>query len=96
MTAMSTFPPQDYVVTKSAIDGIQVFMPRPPDEKQDEVVAFTCPQCTASTAYSAENGGLTCTYCSYYEPPEQEVVGKGAEEFEFTVATMERSTSGRS
>ncbi len=91
---MSEFPPQDYILTKSTIEGIAVFMPRPPDERQEEVVAFVCPQCAATTAYSAENGGLTCTFCSYYEPPTQEVVGKEAEEFEFTVDTMHRVAHG--
>lgn len=91
---MSTFPPKDFILTKSTVAGIDVYMPRPPDEKQDEIVDFTCPQCTASTAYSAENGGLTCTYCGYYEPPAQEIVGKEAQEFEFTVKTMERVAHG--
>ena len=91
---MTTFPPTDYIPTKSAIPGIAVYMPKPPDEKHQPVVEFSCPQCSASTAYSAENGGLTCTYCGYYEPPQQETVGKAAEEFEFTVETMERVAHG--
>ena len=91
---MSEFPPKDYILTESTIDGIQVFMPRPPDEKHEEVVEFTCPQCAASTAYSTDNGGLTCTFCHYYEPPADEQVGKDAEEFEFTVDTMHRVAHG--
>ena len=91
---MSDFPPKDYVSTKSAIEGIQVFMPRPPDEKHEEVVDFICPQCAATTAYCADNGGLTCTYCQHYEPPKQEIVGKDAEQFEFTVDTMHRVAHG--
>ncbi len=58
------------------------------------VVDFKCPQCGATTAYSVPDGGLTCTHCGYYEPPEKPVVGKGAQEFEFTVETMERAAHG--
>ena len=68
-------------------------MPAPPTEKEAhrEVVEFNCPQCHAVTAYSAADGGLTCTHCGYYEPPQQGIVGKGAAEFEFTTETLERA-----
>ena len=70
-------------------------MPAPSDEGEyRETVYFACPQCGATTAYSASDGGLTCTHCGYYEPPEKEVVGKAAERFEFTVETMERAAHG--
>lgn len=70
-------------------------MPAPPEEEEHrETVEFACPQCGADTAYSAADGGLTCTHCSYYEPPQKAVVGKGAEQFEFTVETMERAAHG--
>ncbi|MCA9975043.1 MAG: hypothetical protein KC413_04810 [Anaerolineales bacterium] len=91
---MMTFPPDNYVLTESAVSGIEVYMPRPPKEMQQEVVEFHCPQCDATTAYSAENGGLTCTHCGHYEAPVQEVVGKAAVEFEFTVETIERAAHG--
>lgn len=88
------FPPPDYVQTTSAVPGITVFMPRPQAEDQHEVVSFACPQCDATTAYSAENGGLTCTFCGFYEPPAQATVGRAAQEFEFTVETVERAAHG--
>jgi Zn finger protein HypA/HybF involved in hydrogenase expression len=91
---MTTFPPEDYIQTESAVPGIAVYMPRPPEETHQDVVDFHCPQCDGVSAYSAENGGLTCTYCGYYEPPAQEAVGKQAEAFEFTVETMERVAHG--
>ncbi len=58
------------------------------------MVEFNCPQCHAQTAYSATDGGLTCTHCGYYKAPSQAVVGKGAEEFEFTVETMAKAAQG--
>lgn len=66
----------------------------PPAEERREIVEFKCPQCGAATAYSAHDGGLTCTHCGYYEPPQKGVVGKRAEEFEFTVETLERAAHG--
>jgi DNA-directed RNA polymerase subunit RPC12/RpoP len=70
-------------------------MPAPPEvESQPEVVEFKCPQCGATTAYSVADGGLTCTHCGYYEPPRKEIVGKGAQEFEFTVETLAQAAHG--
>jgi ribosomal protein S27AE len=94
LTSLS-FPPANFIATTSAVDGIEVYMPAPPEsEKQREVIEFHCPQCGAGTAYSAADGALTCTHCGYYEPPRKPVVGKGAEEFEFTVETLERAAHG--
>ena len=91
---MSIFPPPGFIPTDSAIDGIEVFMPAPEQVEHREVVAFSCPNCGGAQAYSVRDGGLTCTYCGYYEPPEKEVVGKRAESFEFTVETMQRAAHG--
>ena len=90
-----TFPPPGYIQVESKVDGIEVFMPAPPDvSPQQEVVDFKCPQCGATTAYSTADHALTCTHCGYYEAPQKVVVGKQAEEFEFTVETMERAAQG--
>ncbi len=91
---MSTFPPEGYIRTESAVPGIELYMPRPPEETHQETVEFHCPHCDATTAYSAASGGLTCTHCGYYEPPTVETVGKAATEFEFTVETMDRAAHG--
>ena len=80
--------------TESAVSGITVYMPRPIAEKHEEVVDFRCPNCDGATAYNADDGGLTCSFCGYHEAPQQAVVGKGAEEFEFTVETMHRAAHG--
>jgi predicted RNA-binding Zn-ribbon protein involved in translation (DUF1610 family) len=89
------FPPLNYVQVASKLVGIDVFAPKPEDSgPQQPVVDFKCPQCGATTAYSVQDGGLTCTHCGYYEPPSKPVVGKGAQEFEFTVETMERAAHG--
>jgi ribosomal protein L37E len=90
-----TFPPENYISVASAINGIDVFKPAPPrEEEQRDVVEFNCPQCGATTAFSVKDGGLTCSHCGFYEPPKTQVVGKQAEQFEFTTETMERAARG--
>jgi predicted RNA-binding Zn-ribbon protein involved in translation (DUF1610 family) len=89
------FPPPDFIPTQSKIEGIEVYMPAPPDqERHRKIVEFACPQCGAATAYNAADGGLTCTHCGYHEPPHRAVVGRAAEQFEFTVETMQRAAQG--
>jgi len=90
-----SFPPAGYIPSPSALEGIEVFKPAPPEQKpKEEVIDFTCPQCGATTGFSASGGGLTCSHCGYFEAPEKEVVGRSAVEFEFTVETMERAAQG--
>jgi hypothetical protein len=88
------FPPPNFVPTQSAVSGIEVWMPAPEDVEHREVVSFGCPQCAGQTAYSVARGGLTCASCGYYEPPPRNLVGKGAEEFEFKVETLSRAARG--
>ncbi len=96
LSSMSeNFPPPGFIPTESAIPDIEVFMPAPPDSgPHQEIVDFKCPQCGATTAFSAADGGLTCTHCSYYEAPKKPIVGRAAEQFEFTVETMARAAQG--
>lgn len=91
----SSFPPHGYVPTKSAVSGIEIYKPAPEDTGEHKaVISFNCPQCDGTTGFNAADGGLTCSYCGYHEPPKKPVVGKGAEEFEFTVTTIQRATHG--
>jgi predicted RNA-binding Zn-ribbon protein involved in translation (DUF1610 family) len=90
-----TVTEQKFVPVASAMEGIEVFAPAAEETgPQQPVVDFKCPQCGATTAFSVPDGGLTCTHCSYYEPPQKPMVGKGAQEFEFTVETMQRAAHG--
>jgi hypothetical protein len=89
------FPPPGFVPTESSVEGIFVYRPAPEDAGPEKaVVDFKCPRCGGTRAYSVADGGLRCDYCGYYEPPEREVVGKGAREFEFKVETLERAAHG--
>lgn len=87
-------PPSDYIPDESSIEGIEIFKPEAKKAEEQPVVEFECPQCGASTAYSVSEGGLACTHCGFYEPPEKPIAGKGAEEFEFKVETLERAAHG--
>ena len=86
---MTQFPPEGYVPVASQVAGIEIFAPAPKTpEAAPDVVDFKCPRCQATTAYSVEDGGLRCSHCGYYESPATPAVGKGAQEFEFTVTTV--------
>lgn len=89
-----TFPPPGYMLTESAVAGITLYKPTPPTDPHQQVVNFRCPHCDGVTAFSTDNGSLTCGYCGYHEAPQAEQVGRQAEAFEFTVAAWERSTHG--
>jgi predicted RNA-binding Zn-ribbon protein involved in translation (DUF1610 family) len=89
------FPPKNFIPVPSAVEGIEVYAPAG-GEKADykKVVEFKCPQCGAETAYSIAEGGLTCTHCGYHQVSETQAVGRGAQEFEFTLETMEEAAHG--
>jgi transcription elongation factor Elf1 len=89
-----SFPPAGYVLTESAVSGITLYQPAPDHGPHQQVVNFRCPHCDGVTAYSTDNGGLTCGYCGYHEASQAEQVGRQAEEFEFTVEAWERSSHG--
>jgi Zn finger protein HypA/HybF involved in hydrogenase expression len=92
---LSQFPPPDYILTESNIEGIEIYKPASIDDNlHQEVVDFKCPQCGAVTAYSVADGGLKCTHCGFYEVDQKEIVGKGAQQYEFTLETMERAAHG--
>lgn len=89
------FPPKGYKKINSKVSGITVYKAAEEAEDHQEVVAFSCPQCGATSAYCADNGGLTCTHCKYYEAPKDLAYsGKGSEEFEFTLTTVQRASQG--
>ena len=89
------FPPQNYIQIDSKVNGIEVYAPAPEVARpQPAVVEFKCPQCGATTAYSVEDGGLKCSHCGYYSPPENKTVGRQAGELEFTIETLQQAERG--
>ena len=89
-----TFPPPGFVAVESALAGIEVFAPAPQVGDTREIVAFKCPKCAATTAYSIADGSLVCTHCSYREAVPRLPAGARAAEFEFTVEVVDRAARG--
>ncbi len=94
----SIFPPPGYAPVNSKVPGIEVFAlldsAATAASKRPEVIDFKCPQCGATTSFNVDAGALFCEHCGYRETPETKVLGKGAQEFEFKVETLERSQQG--
>lgn len=89
------FPPPGYVPAPSKVDGIEVFQPAPKAEPvEQDVVTFICPNCGATTQYDVKTSGLICPHCGYHLDSSGEVVGKRAEEGEFTLETMQKVARG--
>jgi len=89
------FPPPNYILDASEIDGIEVYKPAPPDQvEQQTLVEFKCPSCGAETAYNISDGGLSCSHCGYFEAPESENLGRAAPEYEFTLDTIGLASQG--
>ncbi len=87
-------PPENYQPVESKIAGIQVFAPTPPPTKPDAPQTFTCPNCGAGTRYNIAAGGIACEYCGYTTAVVAPVVGKKADEFEFTLETLSQAEQG--
>ena len=87
--------PPGYQSIESKISGIKVFMPSPePEEEQPAVVVFKCPRCGGTTSYDITQGGLKCPYCGYTAASAAELVGKQADEEEFTPENLARTQRG--
>jgi ribosomal protein S27AE/predicted heme/steroid binding protein len=86
-------PPPGFVPTTSALPGVEVYAPAP-QEPEPERRQFKCPRCGASTAYSASETALTCAHCGYVETPQAPIVGRQAEQAEFTVETLDQAARG--
>ena len=89
------FPPPNYILDISEIDGIEVYKPAPADQVEHKtLVEFKCPSCGAETAYSITEGGLSCSHCGYFESPDNEIAGRTASEYEFTLETIGLASQG--
>jgi predicted heme/steroid binding protein/ribosomal protein S27AE len=86
-------PPPGYVPVSSALPGVRVYAPAP-DEPEPERRQFKCPRCGASTSYSAGEAALACAHCGHVETPDAPVVGRAAQQAEFTVETLEQEDRG--
>ena len=92
---MSNFPPPGFAPGKSQVAGIEVYLPiTKSTEKRPDVMDFKCPKCGATITYSVDAGQLVCEHCGYSETPEGQLLGRGAEQFEFDINVLLRSQQG--
>lgn len=89
------FPPEGYVPTLSALDGVMVYMPAPQIDDYEEEVEFSCPNCGSVQAYNVADGGLSCTSCGYYHPPKGQRIGQEAKTNEFVTEESEKRKTER-
>ncbi len=86
-------PPANFVQVESAVEGITVFAPRA-ETAQEKATTFRCPQCGAPTRFEVAAGGVACEHCGYTAPVQAQAVGRGAEEYEFTLETLKKAEQG--
>jgi predicted RNA-binding Zn-ribbon protein involved in translation (DUF1610 family) len=90
----SWIPPEHFNQVDSQVPGVIVYAPKPEEKHIDDAKSYTCPNCGANIAYDVSAGGIACEYCGYVAPVRSINVGKGADEFEFTLETVSQSKRG--
>jgi DNA-directed RNA polymerase subunit RPC12/RpoP len=87
-------PPENYGQVPSALEGITVYAPVKPVQRDTEPVTYHCPRCGAVTRYDVAAGGISCEHCGFTAAVKAKTVGMAAREFEFTVETLEKAEQG--
>ncbi|MBN1956485.1 MAG: hypothetical protein JW900_15755 [Anaerolineae bacterium] len=87
-------PPESYVPVPSAIDGIEIYGPAEQKAEKEQTRTFKCPACGGVTSYDATQQNLVCPHCGHRQDIAAKVVGQTADQFEFTLETMERAQYG--
>lgn len=87
-------PPPEFQPVSSLLEGITVFAPTPVNQTDNQEINYKCPQCGASTRFDVAAGGVACEYCGYQVEIQAEQVGRRANEYEFTLETLEDSAQG--
>ncbi len=87
-------PPKGFIKVKSQIPNVVVYAPRPETTDVDDVRTYTCPNCGATIAYDVQAGGVACEYCGYTSKVTSQKVGRQADEFEFTLTTINQAEQG--
>jgi DNA-directed RNA polymerase subunit RPC12/RpoP len=87
-------PPRDFIQVQSLVPGVVVYAPKPEEKVEDQVKTYACPNCGANTAYNVSAGGIACEYCGYTAPIKEKLVGKRADQFEFTLENISQSNTG--
>jgi transcription elongation factor Elf1 len=86
--------PAGFVRVESKLDGITVYAPAPRAENIPDARNFKCPNCGATTAFSPRAASVTCANCGSVYAIHAEQVGQRADEFEFTLDTVNSAVRG--
>lgn len=86
--------PAGFVRVESKLDGITVYAPAPRAENIPDARDFKCPNCGATIAFSPRAASVTCSNCGSVYAIQAEQVGRRAEEFEFTLDTVNSAVRG--
>jgi uncharacterized Zn finger protein (UPF0148 family) len=87
-------PPSGFTPIESALPGITVYAPIIEKESEPAPQTYKCPNCGASTNYDVAAGGVACEYCGFVAETRAEELGKRAEEFEFSLETLQVAEQG--
>lgn len=86
--------PDGYVRVESKLDGITVFAPAPRGTTEAAARDFKCPNCGATTAFDPRAGSVTCSNCGSVYAIRAARVGRDANQFEFTLDTLNSAPRG--
>jgi DNA-directed RNA polymerase subunit RPC12/RpoP len=85
---------EEFEKIESKVPGVIVYAPQPKTADKMETRVYTCPNCGATTAYDVAAGGIACEYCGYIFPVKTKILGRVADEFEFTLETVSQANRG--
>ncbi|MBU0493693.1 MAG: TFIIB-type zinc ribbon-containing protein [Chloroflexi bacterium] len=88
-------PPAGYRPVASHLSGVTVYAPAPVVETGPEARTFKCPQCGGTTAFDPTAASVVCPYCGTSQALAADVVGRAAEEREFTLAALDQASRER-
>jgi len=87
-------PFEGFEQVESQVPGVIVYAPKSKTREKDQAKVYTCPNCGAATAFDVAAGGIACEHCGYIAPVQEEVLGRVADEFEFTLETVSQANRG--
>jgi transcription elongation factor Elf1 len=85
--------PEGYTQADSAVEGITVYMPTQAPASAGPRT-YTCPNCGAATRYDVTAGGVACEHCGFTAAVQALKPGRRADEFEFTLETLNQAARG--